>query len=113
MALTRRFVEYVSGLIQVAVEMNDKDKMLEESIKRLGVEYLSLLNRIGNYYTRKKSRSLFVVNNLDLICLVLEEQKLDQTEEYSFYESILSKQVTTIVDLELEEHFADFMSLFK
>jgi len=53
------------------------------------------------------------VNNLDLICLVLEEQKLDQTEEYSFYESILSKQVTTIVDLELEEHFADFMSLFK
>jgi len=112
LALTRRFVEYVSGLIQVAVEMNDKDKMLEESIKRLGVEYLSLLNRIGNYYTRKKSRSLFIVNNLDLICLVLEEQKLDQTEEYSFYESILSKQVTTIVDLELEEHFADFMSLF-
>ncbi|GJQ09995.1 hypothetical protein GpartN1_g1786.t1 [Galdieria partita] len=112
LALTRRYIEYASGLIQVVVEMKDNDKMLEESIKRLRMEYLSLLNRIGNYYSRKKSRSLFVVNNLDLICLVLEERKLEQTEEYSFYDSILSKQISTIVELELEEHFADFIALF-
>ncbi|GJD12374.1 Vacuolar protein sorting-associated protein 52 A [Galdieria sulphuraria] len=112
LALTRRYVEYASGLIQVMVEMSTSDKMLEENIKRLRMEYVSLLNRIGNHYSRKKSRSLFVVNNLDLICLVLEERKLEHTEEYSFYESILSKQISTIVELELEEHFSDFMVLF-
>eukprot|EP00871_Galdieria_phlegrea_P004473 jgi/Galph1/5026/GphlegSOOS_G3660.1 len=113
LALTRRYAEFASGLVQVELLSNGNDKMVEESIKRLRVEFLGLLNRIGSHYSRKKFRGIFLVNNIDLICSIFEERRLTLTEEYSFYESMLSKQMTNLADFELEEHFADMMSLYR
>ncbi|KAL2914393.1 Vacuolar protein sorting-associated protein 52 [Polyrhizophydium stewartii] len=107
--IMRRYAEFSASIL--TLNQGYDDALLVNSLSRLRGEVLILLNKMAGEFPNRKLRSVFLINNIDLVVSTLSEyiaQSFDH--ERQFFDTLLVERTTEFVEEELQQYIGLMIS---
>lgn len=112
--LTRRYTEYVAAictLLQFFANEIGKRSVLSK-MKTLCLSFDELMVKMANDFADKPKKTLFLINNYDLIIEILNENSITSFET-KFFGDKLDDEISNCIEIELSKYFADMNDFVK
>lgn len=109
--VTRRYAEFAASMMQLNTDYGDGQ--LDLNLDRLRVAVDNLLVELSRMFPRQKQRTIFLINNYDLVLSVLKEAGVSGGKTKQQFEDLLASFTTVFVEEELREHFLKLIEFVK
>ncbi|GJP50061.1 hypothetical protein CLOM_g9206 [Closterium sp. NIES-68] len=109
--VARRYAEFAASLMTLNTAHGDGQ--LELNLDRLRSAVDHLLVEISRLFPKPKQRTVFLINNYDLILAVLKEAGVEEGRTQRHFAELLSSFSTIFVEEELHEYFRGLVDFVK
>ncbi|CAI7810000.1 unnamed protein product [Closterium sp. NIES-53] len=109
--VARRYAEFAASLMNLSTGQGDGQ--LEMNLDRLRSAVDHLLVEISRLFPKPKQRTVFLINNYDLILAVLKEAGVEEGKTQRHFAELLSSFSTIFVEEELHEYFRGLVDFVK
>lgn len=107
--IIRRYAEFCVSII--SLNQGYDDELLTNSLTRLRTEVLVLLHKMSSELTLRKTRSVFLINNFDLVLSIIGEHNGDLFDlEKIHFQELMQVKTSEYVELELDPHFGGLIT---
>lgn len=112
--LTRRYTEFVAAICSLLKHFQNEigKRTITSKMKNLCLTFDELLVRMTVELSEKQKKTLFLINNYDLILEILTENNVTSFET-RFYKDKLDDEIVACIDHELGKYFADMNAFVK
>ncbi|OAJ41656.1 hypothetical protein BDEG_25222 [Batrachochytrium dendrobatidis JEL423] len=108
--IMRRYVEFSAAIL--TLNQGYDDALLTNSLARLRSEVEVLIQRMAMEFPSRKNRSVFFINNFDLVASILNEYTTASfNHEKEYFDRIVIDHTSEFVDNELDQYIHDMMEL--
>ncbi|KYQ93141.1 Vps52 / Sac2 family protein [Tieghemostelium lacteum] len=109
---TRRFSEFYASISEILSHQQDPRVSAWMAVLRSSIE--RVLVHFSSAFPDPKSKSMFLLNNYDVVTVVLSENNLPQDEEtYLRFQQLTQEQMTAFVELHLYHYYKDLIEFIK
>lgn len=112
--VTRRYAELLASILVLCKEFPAALKHfgIDKEMKPLRVAVSALLGRLGDLLVDQQDKTLFLINNYDVILSVTAERNITSQDTHHF-ESLLSGMTDKYVTMQLQKHFSGLLQFIK
>ncbi|KAJ8328797.1 Vacuolar protein sorting-associated protein 52 [Batrachochytrium dendrobatidis] len=108
--IMRRYVEFSAAIL--TLNQGYDDALLTNSLARLRSEVEVLIQRMAMEFPSRKNRSVFFINNFDLVASILNEYTTASfNHEKEYFDRIVIDHTAEFVDNELDQYIHDMVEL--
>eukprot|EP00742_Colponemidia_sp_Colp-10_P005738 GILJ01006133.1.p1 GENE.GILJ01006133.1~~GILJ01006133.1.p1 ORF type:complete len:595 (+),score=118.62 GILJ01006133.1:511-2295(+) len=109
--ITRRFAEFSASIHKL--NLNYNDEIIANSLTQLRTPMERLLERLAQEATPSpKLRTVFLINNFDLILTLFHDQQVN-SEDTRAFEELFNHQIAMYVEVELQDTYGALISFVK
>ncbi|GAM21043.1 hypothetical protein SAMD00019534_042180 [Acytostelium subglobosum LB1] len=110
---TRRFSEFYASVSEV-VGLDTSDSRVTAWMAVLRSSMERVLEHLANNFPNNKTKSMFLINNYDVVLTVLSENNISHKEEgYAKFRSLLDEQVMVFIEEQLYSYLKPLISFIK
>eukprot|EP00475_Leptophrys_vorax_P004587 TRINITY_DN12741_c0_g1_i1.p1 TRINITY_DN12741_c0_g1~~TRINITY_DN12741_c0_g1_i1.p1 ORF type:complete len:645 (+),score=61.37 TRINITY_DN12741_c0_g1_i1:243-1937(+) len=109
--VARRYAEFAASLMLLNNDCGDGQ--LDLNLDRLRSAIDHLLVEISRLFPKPKQRTVFLINNYDLILAVLKEAGVEEGKTQKHFSELFSSFSTVFVEEELHEYFPGLVDFVK